>query len=1117
MRLWLKTLAAFLFGLSVASAQAPVKQSGNITAGHQTIWAGQGLVSDGGGQAINTPMSGGSTSSLAASSTTYCATSGCNASSNIAALSTVAGSVSNLYFSVANAPTGGQTIVVTLNVGTYGLLVPTTVTCTISGTATSCSDTTHLASISPGQSWAISAVLSSGAVSTGGQSFGVQLTSVYPAPLPSQTVRQSGNITAGHAVIWTTNGVVQDAGFGLLGPLALTFPPNTVFANPTNATAAPQATNVPTAATPAVGDNSLRLATTAFVNGSFPKILTGFAGVDPSGATDSSAGVTTALNSGGVILAPCGTYLLASTVTVTTPVKLIGCGMNGLPNGGAAFQGTTFRTPNDGLHITTDMFHFNADNISFDTINCQRPGSPVASSGSCISVGTDEVNLTDGVILHATQTNLQSSSASFTSADVGKQISITGSITNAPLFTSITAVVDSHNVTLANAGTCASTCSSLSFTYAFVRGDTSITNVSSNNNGALVHFLNASNWNVSGVSSQDFRTLIIQNDTNFDQGGGTFTNSIISAKGITGSGTDCSTNTCNVWWVSNGGVRISNVYFLSAAYGMYSTAGATGNLTMTGNIFEGYTTAALWFKSSSESSGTSFGFTGAVITGNRFGTGGLAAVAVDFDPTASFTMADVTITGNIFDHSGSSDPPGNLLELGQIAGFSVRDNYFKGNGGQNGINLETSATKGTVAPNFYNNLTANVNGTGGSGVLLALQTTDGGTGQTSFTSNLPLVGNGTGSVSQGTRSGNTTKFGTTTGALTSGNCVKIDAFGNFVDNGGTCGTGGVVLSPPPQGRLTLTSGTPVMIANVTGATETYYAPATGNVLPIYNGSSMVPTVFAQLENQSTCASTTCSGGTCVAAACGGGPAAMVADTNYDLFVWNNSGNLVLTRGPAWTGRTTRGTGAGTTQLSMVQGVWVNTVSITNGPGANLGTYVGTVWTDAAAGTVTMQFTSALVAGGQLQTFGVWNAYNQVLATSLMGDGTASWTQTTATIQPYDVGATGSGLNNRVKFVQGLSDNAMTVSWNAFFNSPATASATFALGWCLDCTNNFTQRFFYNTPTSTVYNFQPSMTYVLPPQLGNHFLQRTSQSDGTHTVTYLGGALFSDTFSLSIWN
>lgn len=70
-----------------------------------------------------------------------------------------------------------------------------------------------------------------------------------------------------------------------------------------------------------------------------------------------------------------------------------------------------------------------------------------------------------------------------------------------------------------------------------------------------------------------------------------------------------------------------------------------------------------------------------------------------------------------------------------------------------------------------------------------LPVANGGTGATSFTANAPLIGAGGSAISVGTRSGNTTVFGTVSGALVSGNCLKSDASGNIVDNGGTCGSG----------------------------------------------------------------------------------------------------------------------------------------------------------------------------------------------------------------------------------------------------------------------------------------------------------------------------------------
>lgn len=80
----------------------------------------------------------------------------------------------------------------------------------------------------------------------------------------------------------------------------------------------------------------------------------------------------------------------------------------------------------------------------------------------------------------------------------------------------------------------------------------------------------------------------------------------------------------------------------------------------------------------------------------------------------------------------------------------------------------------------------------------------------------------------GTISGNTSKFGTTSGTLTSGDCVKIDASGNLVDAGAACGTGGAgtVTSVSMPAQWTVTNPTAaVSIAspppNTTAKTANY--------------------------------------------------------------------------------------------------------------------------------------------------------------------------------------------------------------------------------------------------------------------------------------------------------
>src|SRR5207244_1529836 len=53
-----------------------------------------------------------------------------------------------------------------------------------------------------------------------------------------------------------------------------------------------------------------------------------------------------------------------------------------------------------------------------------------------------------------------------------------------------------------------------------------------------------------------------------------------------------------------------------------------------------------------------------------------------------------------------------------------------------------------------------------------------------LTASNPVIGGGAGTApSSGSRSGNTTTFGTTSGTLTNGDAAKFDASGNIVDGG----------------------------------------------------------------------------------------------------------------------------------------------------------------------------------------------------------------------------------------------------------------------------------------------------------------------------------------------
>lgn len=207
---------------------------------------------------------------------------------------------------------------------------------------------------------------------------------------------------------------------------------------------------------------------------------------------------------------------------------------------------------------------------------------------------------------------------------------------------------------------------------------------------------------------------------------------------------------------------------------------------------------------------------------------------------------------------------------------------------------------------------------------------------------------------------------------------------------------------PPQGYLNLvgqSSGDVIQTSDVTGVGTIFYSPFVGNTLPIWNGSTFKSVVFSELTATLTTA---------------GSP----SNTIQDECVFSNNGVPTLVTGPSWTtvtiGAGNRGTGAGSAQISRLQGIWVNAVSIIGYNGlssytipANQCTYVGSVSVDATAGQ-----TSAYVSFGQSRKWGVWNAYNRQPIQMQAGDGTSNWSYATNTTRA----ANGNAANSAVVFM-----------------------------------------------------------------------------------------------------
>ena len=167
----------------------------------------------------------------------------------------------------------------------------------------------------------------------------------------------------------------------------------------------------------------------------------------------------------------------------------------------------------------------------------------------------------------------------------------------------------------------------------------------------------------------------------------------------------------------------------------------------------------------------------------RFGNLGLGVASPTSGGQISTTLGANNITGLLIKRNTDTSPTGNFFDFQNAAGTTVAK-----------IDIAGALTLGS-----------------------ALSVANGGTGATSFTASAPLIGNGSSAVSVGSRSGNTTTFATTTGTLTSGRCVEIDASGNLVQSSGACGIAGSGIATIQEEGSNLTART---VLNFVGSSFT---------------------------------------------------------------------------------------------------------------------------------------------------------------------------------------------------------------------------------------------------------------------------------------------------------
>ena len=233
------------------------------------------------------------------------------------------------------------------------------------------------------------------------------------------------------------------------------------------------------------------------------------------------------------------------------------------------------------------------------------------------------------------------------------------------------------------------------------------------------------------------------------------------------------------------------------------------------------------------------------------------------------------------------------------------------------------------------------------------------------------------------------------------------------DSGQSVGVGWQdVVGILPGGRLTTATGESVRSESGSAQSDTlYYTPHLHKAIPLYDGTGWKIHTTAEI-------SITNSG--------------LSADTNYDVFAYDNSGTVTLEL-LAWTNATTRATA-----LTTQDGLYVKS-------GATTRLYLGTIRTDDAGYFYYSKIATTGVVSPNHAKLYVWNLYNQVPTTVGYYDRTNSWTYGSSTWRQLN-----ADTDHKIALVQGLVINPIYVTLH---------------GWVLPGSSMYYQAILYDT-TST---------------------------------------------------
>lgn len=303
---------------------------------------------------------------------------------------------------------------------------------------------------------------------------------------------------------------------------------------------------------------------------------------------------------------------------------------------------------------------------------------------------------------------------------------------------------------------------------------------------------------------------------------------------------------------------------------------------------------------------------------------------------------------------------------------------------------------------------------------------------------------------------------------------------------------------PPGGVLSPISSltAPIPASDATAITRIYWTPFVGNNIPIYNGTNMVQQTTAQIFCDLT-AGAQASGGI------------------YDVYGFMNAGVPTLGFSPSWAagtggsvtlGACARGTGAGGTAFSVIQGIKVNVVSMTVNNGATtyvipsgLGTLLGSIYINSTAGQINCHR-----GYGQSRVWGISNAYNRQNVYLKAGDNTASWTTGTVGFRNAN-----SNAANSLTIFSGFAEEIFDLSYNntcgaASISSGVVAIANVAVGLNGSVVGKTgTVNFNNQTGATAGISQNGKAEYISPPLLGINTISALEANSGGATNTYNG--------------